>query len=210
MSEQFLSRDFLDSADPFAVFDAWLDEAAKHEPNDPNAASLATIDADGLPNVRIVLVKAVESSGFVFYTNLESTKGRELLGAGKAALCFHWKTLGRQVRLRGPVAQVDDATADAYFASRPRGSRIGAWASQQSRPLEANDALHTRVAELSDKYGEEDAGGQNVPRPAHWSGFRLEPTHFELWQNGQFRLHDRVQFTRESASVSWASARLYP
>jgi pyridoxamine 5'-phosphate oxidase len=210
MSEQFLSRAFLDAGDPFAVFETWLDEAASSEPNDPNAASLASVDADGMPNVRIVLVKAVEASGFVFYTNLTSTKGRELLGAGKAALCFHWKTLGRQVRVRGPVAQVSDETADAYFSSRPRGSRLGAWASQQSTPLETHDALRQRVAELTDKYGDDDAAGKSVPRPPHWSGFRLEPTSFELWQAGEYRLHDRVSFTRNEASTGWTSARLYP
>ncbi len=210
MSEHFLSRAFLDASDPFAVFETWLDEAASSEPNDPNAASLASVDADGMPNVRIVLVKAVEASGFVFYTNLTSTKGRELLGAGKAALCFHWKTLGRQVRVRGPVAQVSDETADAYFASRPRGSRLGAWASQQSTPLETHEALRQRVAELTDQYGDDDATGQSVPRPPHWSGFRLEPKSFELWQAGEYRLHDRVSFTRNDTSTGWTSARLYP
>ncbi|MFK7793689.1 MAG: pyridoxamine 5'-phosphate oxidase [Devosiaceae bacterium] len=205
-----MNRNFLDAPEPFAVFEDWLAEAATTEANDPNAASLATVDADGLPNVRIVLVKAVERAGFVFYTNLESTKGQELLGSGKAALCFHWKTMRRQVRVRGPVTQVDAATADDYFASRPRGSRIGAWASQQSRPLETNDALHQRVATLTEKYGESDEDALAVPRPQHWSGFRLEPIHFELWQDGEFRLHDRVRFERDAAGADWTSARLYP
>ena len=205
-----MSTQFLSATDPYAVFEAWLEEASRTEPNDPNAASLATVDADGMPNVRVVLVKAVEKSGFVFYTNLESAKGRELLGAGKAALCFHWKTLGRQVRLRGPVVQVDDAVADAYFASRPRGSRIGAWASQQSRPLEADDALRARVAELTEDYGADDATGKPIARPPHWSGFRLEPVSFELWQNGEFRLHDRVIFTHKPGKAGWTSTRLYP
>lgn len=208
--EMLMSDNFLSATDPYAVFEAWLDEAAGTEPNDPNAASLATVDADGLPNVRVVLVKAVERSGFVFYTNLESAKGQELLGAGKAALCFHWKTLGRQIRVRGLVTQVPDDVADAYYASRPRGSRLGAWASQQSRPLEAPDALKTRVAELATKYGEDDASGKAIPRPPHWSGFRLEPTHFELWHDRPFRLHDRVLFKRQQADVDWISARLYP
>ncbi len=205
-----MSEDFLNATDPYAVFEAWLEEAAGTEPNDPNAASLATVDAHGLPNVRVVLVKAVERSGFVFYTNLESDKGQELLGAGKAALCFYWKTLGRQIRVRGPVVQVPDDVADAYYASRPRGSRLGAWASQQSRPLEAPDALRTRVAELAEHYGDDDERGQTIPRPPYWSGFRLEPTHFELWHDRPFRLHDRVLFQREKADADWVSARLYP
>jgi pyridoxamine 5'-phosphate oxidase len=205
-----MSTDFLNAADPYAVFEAWLADASASEPNDPNAASLATVDADGLPNARIVLVKAVERSGFVFYTNLESAKGQELLGAKKAALCFHWKTLRRQVRVRGSIAQVSDAVADAYFASRPRGSRIGAWASQQSSPLETNDALRERVAKLTDEYGAEDKTGKPIPRPPHWSGFQLEPQIFELWQDGEFRLHDRVVFERQKADAPWTSTRLYP
>jgi pyridoxamine 5'-phosphate oxidase len=210
MSTVFSNTQFLDASDPFAVFEAWLEDAAKSEPNDPNAASLATVDADGMPNVRVVLVKAVERAGFVFYTNLKSDKGEELLGAKKAALCFHWKTTGRQVRVRGPVVQVSDETADAYFASRPRGSRIGAWASKQSSPLESSNALRERVAELTKEYGADDDTGQPVPRPPHWSGFRLEPTTVELWQNGEFRLHDRVVFERQKADDPWRSTRLYP
>lgn len=210
-----MSTDFLNAADPYAVFEAWLADASASEPNDPNAASLATVDADGLPNARIVLVKAVERSGFVFYTNLQSTKGQELLGAKKAALCFHWKTLRRQVRVRGPITQVSDEVADAYFASRPRGSRIGAWASQQSSPLETNNALRERVATLTDEYGAEDETGRPIPRPPHWSGFQLEPQIFELWQDGEFRLHDRVVFKRTKADApevgaQWKSTRLYP
>lgn len=210
-----MSTDFLNAADPYAVFEAWLADASASEPNDPNAASLATVDADGLPNARIVLVKAVERSGFVFYTNLQSAKGQELLGAKKAALCFHWKTLRRQVRVRGPITQVSDGVADAYFASRPRGSRIGAWASQQSSPLETNNALRERVAKLTDEYGVEDETGKPIPRPPHWSGFQLEPQVFELWQDGEFRLHDRVVFEREKADgaqvgAQWKSTRLYP
>ncbi|MFN3226451.1 MAG: pyridoxamine 5'-phosphate oxidase [Hyphomicrobiales bacterium] len=210
-----MSTEFLNASDPYAVFDAWLADASASEPNDPNAATLATVDADGLPNARIVLVKAVAQAGFVFYTNLTSAKGEELLGAKKAALCFHWKTLRRQVRVRGSIAQVSDATADAYFASRPRGSRIGAWASKQSSPLETNDALRQRVADLTEQYGADDETGKPVPRPPHWSGFQLEPQIFELWQDGAFRLHDRVVFERQKADspkvgAQWTSTRLYP
>lgn len=205
-----MSTEFLNASDPYAVFEAWLEDAGQSEPNDPNAATLATVDADGMPNARIVLVKAVERNGFVFYTNLTSPKGVELRDGKKAALCFHWKTLRRQVRVRGTVTQVGDDVADAYFASRPRGSRIGAWASKQSGPLETNDALRKRVAELTEAYGEEDETGKPVPRPPHWSGFRLDPLVFELWQNGEFRLHDRVAFTRAQASAPWQSTRLYP
>lgn len=209
-----MTSDFLNAKDPYAVYQAWLADAQVSEPNDAVAASLATVDEDGMPNVRIVLVKTVEHSGFVFYTNLESTKGRELLGQRKAALCFHWKTLRRQVRVRGRVFQVSDAEADAYFNSRPRGSRIGAWASKQSRPLETNDALRGRVEELTQQYGADGPDEKTVPRPSHWSGFCLEPLSFELWHDRPYRLHDRVLFQREEKSASqygpWQSARLYP
>ncbi|MEM1284662.1 MAG: pyridoxamine 5'-phosphate oxidase [Pseudomonadota bacterium] len=201
---------FLSATDPYEVFEAWLDDASASEPNDPNAASLATVDSDGMPNVRVVLVKAVERSGFVFYTNLQSAKGAELLGSKKAALCFHWKTLGRQVRVRGAVEQVADDVADVYFASRPRGSRIGAWASKQSEALETPNALRERVAEFTDRYGSDDDTGQAVPRPPHWSGFRLEPVEFELWHNGEFRLHDRLTFARKTPEADWQIRRLYP
>lgn len=214
-----MSTDFLNTTDPYTVFQAWLDDAQASEPNDAVAASLATVDEDGMPNVRVVLVKTVEHSGFVFYTNLESDKGHELLGQKKAALCFHWKTLRRQVRVRGPVVQVSDAEADAYFNARPRGSRIGAWASQQSRPLETEDALHRRVEELTQQYGADGPNERAVPRPSHWSGFRLEPLSFELWHDRPYRLHDRVRFERQETGASatgasqygpWQSARLYP
>lgn len=201
---------FLDASEPFGVFEAWLAEAAQSEANDPNAASLATVDGHGMPNVRVVLVKAAAADGFVFYTNLQSAKGQELLGAGKAALCFHWKTLRRQVRLRGEVEQVSDEVADAYFASRPRGSRLGAWASLQSRPLETPDALAHRVAELGERYGTKDEGGKPVPRPEHWSGFVLRPVYFELWHDRPYRLHDRLVFTRDQAGALWQRTRLYP
>lgn len=198
--------DFTASEDPFALFEAWMAEATASEPNDPNAMALATVDADGLPNVRMVLLKGLDPQGFVFYTNTESRKGEELLGARKAAAVFHWKSLQRQVRVRGPVEVVTDAEADAYFASRARTSRIGAWASKQSRPLESRFALEKAVATYTTRY----AVGE-VPRPPHWTGFRIKPVSIEFWKDGAFRLHDRVIFTRPSPSDLWAErTRLYP
>jgi pyridoxamine 5'-phosphate oxidase len=191
--------------DPFALFATWLGEAEASEPNDPNAMALATVDVSGLPDVRMVLLKGFDAAGFVFYTNFESNKGRQLLASGKAALCFHWKTLRRQVRIRGPVAVVGEAEADAYFASRPLGSRIGAWASDQSRPLESRQVLEARVAELGERYGD-----GAVPRPAHWSGFRLTPLQIEFWHDGAFRLHDRAVFSRQDEAGGWRIERLYP
>jgi pyridoxamine 5'-phosphate oxidase len=198
-----MSSDFTATADPFSLFDGWFAEAEASEPNDPNAMALATADADGLPNVRMVLLKEHGPDGFVFYTNFDSAKGRELTASGKAALLFHWKSLRRQVRVRGTVAEVAAAEADAYFASRDRGSRIGAWASQQSRPLESRFALEKAVASYTAKFGLGE-----IPRPPYWSGFRLAPTEIEFWQNGAFRLHDRVKFTR--AGDGWQKTRLYP
>lgn len=194
-----------DAADPFTLFDAWMAEAGEHELNDPNAMALATCTADGRPSLRMVLLKGVDPDGFVFYTNLESRKGGELLGNPHAALCFHWKSLRRQVRVEGPVAQVSDAEADAYFDSRPRDSRIGAWASQQSRPLAGRFELEKRVAQFAAKY----AIGK-VPRPPHWSGFRLVPERIEFWQDRPFRLHDRLVFSREAPQAAWRTERLYP
>jgi len=196
---------FADRNDPFAIFADWLAEAEKSEPNDPNAMSLASVDEEGLPDVRMVLLKGFDERGFVFYTNFESQKGQEILGTRKAALCFHWKSLRRQVRVRGPVEVVSEAEADAYFASRPRDSRIGAWASKQSRPLESRFALETAVAMYAARYviGE-------VPRPPYWSGFRVQPLSIEFWHDRPFRLHERVVFRRATPDGKWDKSRLYP
>jgi pyridoxamine 5'-phosphate oxidase len=196
---------FAERNDPFGLFGEWLKEAEASEPNDANAMALATADDEGLPNVRMVLLKGFDERGFVFYTNFESQKGQELLATGKAALCFHWKSLRRQVRVRGPVEAVSKEEADAYYASRPRDSRIGAWASQQSRPLESRFALETAVAMYAAKY----AIG-NIPRPPHWSGFRVKPVSLEFWHDRPFRLHDRVVFRRAAPGGEWAKSRLYP
>lgn len=196
---------FFTKDDPFALFADWLKEAGTTEPNDPNAMALATVDADGLPNVRMVLLKDVDVDGFVFYTNLESAKGQELTANPKAALCFHWKSLRRQVRVRGPLTPLPDAEADAYFQSRARDSRIGAWASEQSRPMEGRFALEKRVAGYAAKYG---LG--HIPRPPHWSGFRLTPTQIEFWRDRPFRLHDRLVFKRDAEGADWETTRLFP
>lgn len=202
---------FADAREPFALFASWMADAEKSEPNDPNAMALATVDPDGLPNVRMVLLKGVDDAsrgadrGFVFYTNLESAKGRELQSVWKAALCFHWKSLRRQIRVRGAVTSVSTAEADAYFQSRARGSRLGAWASAQSRPLESRFALEKAVATVTARYpiGE-------IPRPPHWSGFRITPVEIEFWHDRPFRLHDRLVFRRPSAESAWTTSRLYP
>ena len=197
--------DFTEASEPFVLFSQWFEDAKGSEPNDPNAMALATVDGSGMPNVRMVLMKGWDEAGFVFYTNTESAKGREILGTLKAALVFHWKTLRRQVRVRGLIEQVTDAEADAYFQSRPRDSRIGAWASQQSRPLEGRFALEKAVAVNAAKY----AIGE-VPRPQHWTGFRIRPVEMEFWQDRPFRLHDRVVFRRDMPSSDWTKTRLYP
>ena len=203
-SAQDLGGDFTERAEPFRLFAEWLDDATKSELNDPNAVALATVDPDGLPDVRMVLLKGLDDRGFVIYTNFESAKGVEILSSMKAAMCFHWKSLRRQVRVRGAVEVVSDAEADAYYATRPRGSRIGAWASKQSRPLESRFALEKAVAEYTMKYGIGD-----IPRPKHWSGFRLVPQQIEFWHDRPFRLHDRVVFTRDGDG-GWGKTRLYP
>jgi pyridoxamine 5'-phosphate oxidase len=193
----------VEATDPFPLFAEWLAEATKSEPNDPNAMALATVDESGLPDVRMVLLKGFDQSGFVFYTNLESRKGRELLANPKAALCFHWKSTRRQVRVRGDVEPVTPTEADAYFVTRPRLARIGAWASKQSEPLESRLALEKAVALTTARY----AIGE-VPRPPHWSGFRIVPVEIEFWHDGAFRLHHRVRFTR--TGNGWTKALLYP
>ena len=194
---------FTDRTDPFALFDEWLKDAQESEINDPNAVALASVDADGMPNVRTVLLKGHDERGFVFYTNTRSTKGQEVLSSMKAAMCFHWKSRRRQVRIRGPVEIVSDEDADAYFNSRHPQSRLGAWASDQSRPLESREVLLSRLRDYEAQYGT-DA----IPRPPHWSGFRIMPESIEFWQDGEFRLHDRVVFAR--TADDWEKTRLYP
>lgn len=194
----------LEGEDPIALFQTWLAEAGEREPNDPNAMALATVDDDGAPDVRMVLLKEVTSTGFVFYTNLDSAKGRQLAANPVAALLFHWKSMRRQVRVRGAVEPVTAAEADAYFATRARSSQIGAWASEQSRPLPGRGALETRIAEQGLRFG---LG--KVPRPAFWSGFRLAPASLEFWRDRPFRLHERLVFRRASAG-GWTRERLYP
>jgi pyridoxamine 5'-phosphate oxidase len=194
-----------EDGDPLALFAAWMKDAEKAEPNDPNGMALATVDAAGLPDVRMVLLKGVEARGFVFYTNTESAKGLELAANRKAALLFHWKSLRRQVRIRGPVERVTDAEADAYFATRPRGSQIGAWASDQSRAMPDRLALERRVAEYALKFGV-----KSVPRPPHWSGYRVAPLVMEFWRDRPFRLHERLTYARADSGAAWTVQRLYP
>jgi pyridoxamine 5'-phosphate oxidase len=194
----------LQTSDPFDQFQRWFDEAKTSEPNDPDAMALATVDAAGRPSVRMVLLKGVDRRGFVFYTNNESRKGTELAQTRRAALCLHWKSLRRQVRIEGPVVPVSEAEADAYFTSRSRGSRLAARASDQSRPLKDRATLLARWASETEKFGDNDP----VPRPPHWSGWRVEPETIEFWSDGEFRLHDRFLFRR--AGESWTVERLYP
>ena len=190
--------------DPFALARAWLDAAAAREPADPSAAALATVDGDGLPNVRMVLLKEIAADGFVFYTNYGSAKGRELTGQPKAAMVLHWKTLRRQIRLRGPVIREDGARADAYYATRPLGSRIGAWASRQSAELAAKADLVKAVAAAGLTHG------LNPARPPFWGGFRIDPVEIEFWADGEFRLHDRFQWRRAGPAADWEIRRLSP
>ena len=202
--------DFTNATDPFALFEAWFAEATVAEPNDPNGMALSTVDAGGHPNVRMVLLKGLDdigpqTKGFVFYTNTTSAKGRELSATPKAALLFHWKSLRRQVRIRGAVTRVLDEEADAYYASRPRDSRIGAWASDQSAPLSSRKELEDKVAALEAKYG-----SATIPRPPNWTGFRVMPVEIEFWHDRPFRLHDRIVFRRADAGGAWSVTRLNP
>jgi pyridoxamine 5'-phosphate oxidase len=199
------SGDFTAADEPFRLFEAWLKDATAAEPRDPTAMTLATVDADGLPNARMVLLKGVDGRGFVFYTNMDSQKGRELDENPKAALVFHWKSLNRQIRLRGLIERVTPEEADAYFATRPKQAQIGAWASKQSHPLESRLAFEKAVALYAAKY----AIGA-VPRPPNWSGYRLVPQRMEFWHDRPFRLHDRIEFARETADGPWVKTRLYP
>ncbi len=191
-------------ADPIMLFQQWLSEAESSEINDPNAMTLATVDPNGRPVARIVLLKGLDDRGFTFFTNRESRKGQALNLTPFAALCFHWKSLTRQVRVEGKVVMIDDAESDAYYNTRPRGSRIGAWASRQSRPLDCRTTLADRVAELEKQYGENDV----IPRPPHWGGYRVIPDYIEFWHDGGFRLHTRLTYTR--TDKGWERGLIYP
>jgi pyridoxamine 5'-phosphate oxidase len=199
------SGDFTAADEPLRLFAAWLKEATTSEPRDPTAMTLATVDADGLPNARMVLLKGADERGFVFYTNVDSLKGRELDTHPQAALVFYWKSLNRQVRVRGSVERVTAAEADGYFATRAKPAQIGAWASKQSSPLESRLVFEQAVALYAAKY----ATGE-VPRPPNWSGYRLAPLRIEFWQQRPFRLHDRIEFSRASLNAPWSKTRLYP
>lgn len=190
--------------DPFAIARAWLAEAAEKEPNDPEAIALATVDETGLPNVRMVLLREIEAAGFVFYTNYDSVKGREISASGKAAFVLHWKSLRRQIRVRGLVDKEDGEKADVYYASRSLKSRLGAWASRQSEPLASRAALVAEVARMT------VAHGSTPPRPPFWGGYRIRPLEIEFWADGAFRLHDRFRWRRESLDAAWQIARLNP
>ena len=191
--------------DPFVLFQEWLKQAEGAEPNDPNAMALATADADGTPDVRMVLLKGVDERGFVFYSNADSIKGAELAANPRAALNFHWKALRKAVRVQGTAAQVSDAEADAYFATRPKDSQIGAWASPQSRPMEGRFVFEKAIAEYAVKYAL-----TKVPRPPYWTGWRITPLRIEFWRDRPFRLHDRLVYTRAASDAAWRTERLFP
>lgn len=190
--------------DPFGIARSWLAEAETVEPNDPNAMALATVDADGLPNVRMVLLKSIAADSIVFYTNYDSAKGREIEGQGRAAMVMHWKSLRRQIRMRGPVTRVEGAEADEYYASRSLQSRLGAWASEQSRPLKSRATLMAEVARQTARHG------MSPPRPPFWGGLRITPVEIEFWADGAFRLHDRFVWRREAPEMPWEISRLSP
>jgi pyridoxamine 5'-phosphate oxidase len=199
------NKDFIPPAEPWTLFREWYDLAQKHEPNDPNAMSLATATEEGLPSVRIVLLKDIEAGSFTFYTNRQSRKGEQLAERAEAGLCFHWKSLRRQIRAEGLVTLVTDEESDAYFKTRPRGSQIGAWASWQSQPLADRATLEQRVRDAEKEYK-----GKDVPRPPYWGGYRVIPLTIEFWQDRQYRLHDRIQYRRHSVTEPWMIERLYP
>lgn len=200
-----ISGDFTEAADPIALFAAWFAEAKAAEPNDPDAITLATVDGAGMPDARMVLLKQADARGFVFYTNERSVKGGELAANPQAAIVAHWKSLRRQVRVRGPIERVTDKEADIYFATRSRASRIGAWASDQSKPLDSRKTFEDAAAKIEKRFE-----GVDVPRPPHWGGYRIVPLAIEFWHDRPFRLHDRILFTRKSADASWNKTRLYP
>lgn len=206
LSQRVFDDDDLGEIDPFSLFEEWLAEAEAHEPNDPNALALATVDAAGMPDVRMVLLNGRDHRGFTFFTNFESRKGEELRANPKAALCFHWKSIHRQVRVRGPVETVEPGEADAYFSTRARISQLGAHASKQSKPLAKKSLLIDAVEMLSSSLPDDEA----VSRPGHWSGYRIVPIEIEFWTDGAYRLHDRVRFSRSGSSEPWTRQRLYP
>ena len=200
------ARPIFDRDDPFALFSEWMAEARESEPNDSNAMALSTVDAGGMPDVRMVLLKGVDERGFTFYTNSGSAKGEQLIANGAAALCFHWKSLRRQVRVRGAVVKVSDAESDAYFASRARGSKIGAWASEQSREVTRQEDVAKAVKAAEARF----EGTEEIPRPQDWFGWRVEPVQIEFWRDRPYRLHDRLVFARDNIAANWDKSRLYP
>lgn len=204
-SSRLISGDFTAATEPFGLFAAWFAEAKAAEPNDPDAFALATVDSSGLPDVRMVLLKQADERGFVFFTNEQSVKGAELAANPKAALVMHWKSIRRQVRVRGTVERVSEGEANTYFATRSRPSRIAALASDQSRPLESRKTFEARIAEIEKRYE-----GKDVPRPAHWGGYRIVPVEIEFWMDRLHRMHDRIRFTREQPGAPWRKTRLYP
>lgn len=205
LTERLFNDSDRSDLDPYAVFEEWFALAEDSEPNDPHAMALATVDENGVPDVRMVLLNRRDARGICFFTNFESDKGRQLVANPQAAMVMHWKSLRRQVRMRGPVERVTEAEADEYFASRAKGSRIASATSKQSRPLTNRQQMMDEVAALTAMVGDGD-----MPRPTHWSGFRLMPTSIEFWKDGEFRLHDRVRFTRDTQASGWTSERLYP